>query len=188
MKKSMLALAVVFASFGAQANDFSGSRIGAGYNLTAGTYVSYELKGINYGHNSTGDGFNLTYGYDFNQMVGLNISYYETSGDKRRYDHYEFEGSSFLVDADIGWTFDMGGWSIKPYGAVGLGYHKMDVTRTSPSETVKSDSFSETGFLFGVGARAQFNNGAYLEVREDILIGVDHTDSSRFALIAGYKF
>ncbi|MEZ8861896.1 porin family protein [Vibrio sp. 10N.247.311.51] len=187
--KILLPLALSIASASAVANEFGGSRFGVGY---AWTGVDYDTSSTWY-DGDTGNGLALTYGYDFNRVVGMNLNYYQNEGSV---DKSEFSGSTFSMDLDIGWAFNLGHWSLKPYGAIGFGSHNQDIkefTGTSCSLGVCNDHFKESsvdgsGLSIGLGIRAQMNNGIFFELRDDALFVDSYSLAGRTSLIAGYKF
>ncbi len=190
MRKFVVLIALSLLISGqAFAKEFRGSRVGVGYGFTMGDYdnsndIWYDGK--------SGGGLALTYGYDFNRIVGLNINY---QGNKGTEDKSELNGTSSSFDLDIGWAMDFDSWYLKPYGAIGYGKHLQDIKQykgQSCSYGVCSDihsegSFNQSGLLIGLGLRAQLKNGAYIELRDDAIVTED-TLTGRTALIAGYKF
>ena len=190
MKNTILFLLLLpFASTSLMANEFNGSRIGAGFGWAAADYDSYST----WYDGRTGDGISVTYGYDFNRVVGLNINYQKNDG---TVDKSEFSGSTYSLDLDIGWAFTFDSWSLKPYGALGFGKHSQDIKQylgTSCSYGVCKHEFNEesidgSGLSLGFGVRAQMNNGLYVELRDDALLVDSDSISGRTALIGGYKF
>ena len=171
------------------AKEFRGSRVGIGYGFTMGDYDNWN--DIWYDGKS-GGGLALTYGYDFNRVVGLNINY---QGNKGTEDKSELSGTSSSFDLDIGWAMDFDSWYLKPYGAIGYGKHLQDVKQYKGhscsygvcSDIFHEDSFNEGGILIGVGFRAQLNNDVFFELRDDSIVGSDII-SGRTALLVGFRF
>ncbi|MDD9174450.1 porin family protein [Aliivibrio finisterrensis] len=152
-------------------NEFSGHRVGGGYSNTDMIFNNHSLD--------YGDGIKLEYGYDINQIFGLNASYQNNNGSKYGVD---LNSSALKVDSDIGYTFQLEGWSIKPYGAVGL-------ARVNAKESFGSDNYSykEMSLMGGMGARANFDMGLYTDLRYDFF-NVDNQDVDQLSLTVGYRF
>ena len=152
-------------------NEFSGHRVGGGYSNTDMIFNNHSLD--------YGDGIKLEYGYDINQIFGLNASYQNNNDSKYGVD---LNSSALKVDSDIGYTFQLEGWSIKPYGAVGL-------ARVNAKESFGSDNYSykEMSLMGGMGARANFDMGLYTDLRYDFF-NVDNQDVDQLSLTVGYRF
>lgn len=88
--------------------DFSGSRFGIGF--------SNSVEGINGSIYDAGQGLHLEYGYDFNKIVGLNLSYDTT--DLQAYIG-DIDSKTFKIGADIGYAFIFSSWALKPYASIG---------------------------------------------------------------------
>ncbi|WP_412179177.1 outer membrane beta-barrel protein [Vibrio coralliilyticus] len=71
-----------------------GHRVGLGFNKTSIEQVS--SPSIDY----SASGFKLEYGYEFNHIVGVNISYNKGSGDLLPF--VDSDNSTFKIDTDIG--------------------------------------------------------------------------------------
>ena len=153
-------------------NEFSGHRVGGGYSNTD---LIFDNHSFDYG-----DGIKLEYGYDINQIVGINASYQNNNESKFGTD---LNGSTFKIDSDIGYTFQLEGWSVKPYGAVGL-------ARTHEKWSYSdgdSDSYKDVSLMGGMGARANFDMGLYTDLRYDFF-NVDNQDVDQLSLTVGYRF
>ncbi|MUK75648.1 outer membrane beta-barrel protein [Aliivibrio fischeri] len=159
-------------------HDFSGSRIGIG---ASNTIISEN--NLDYG-----SGVKLEYGYEFNRIVGINLSYEANNGDLYSYynTHAEFEGSMLKVTSDLGYTFDFNKWTLKPYGIVGLAKYNEDGAIYAGSQSV-STSFSETNPVLGFGIRATLDFGLYLDLRSEY-IPVSNMELGQGSITAGYKF
>lgn len=154
-----------------EANEFSGHRVGGGYSNTD---LILDNRALDWG-----DGIKLEYGYDINQIVGINASYQNNNGSKHGID---LDGSTLKVDSDIGYTFQFEEWSVKPYGAVGLAR-----VNEKASYDGYSDSFKEISLMGGMGVRANLDMGLYTDLRYDFF-NVDHQDQDQLSLTVGYRF
>lgn len=172
MKKVILAVAISSLSFGAIANsDYTGHRVGAGLSGVTLSDHGFDLK--------MDTGFKLEYGYDINNIFGVNTSYAMNSKSALGVD-YDF--NAFKVDTDIGYTFDLGDLWLKPYGAVGLVFGNDKV-----SDNRDSISASETSLFLGMGLRAQSKMGVYADLRYDIN-SYDLVDVDSLSFTVGYRF
>ncbi|GEK14240.1 porin family protein [Aliivibrio fischeri] len=152
-------------------NEFSGHRIGGGYSNTE---LVFDNRGADWG-----DGIKLEYGYDINQIFGINASYQNNNGSKYGVD---LDGSTLKIDSDIGYTFKFEEWSVKPYGAVGLAR-----VNEKLSYDGHSDTFKEISLMGGMGVRANLNMGLYTDLRYDFF-NVDNQDQDQLSLTVGYRF
>ncbi len=162
--------------------DYSGHRVGLGF-------TSSEIDHLNsdFSNSDLGNGLKLEYGYDINRIVGVNISV-----DTSKYDEnywgigYESKVSAFKVDSDIGYAFLLDGFSIKPYGAVGIAHveNKQTIKDPSGSMTLKD---KETSLLLGTGVRANFDFGLYSDLRFNFIM-MDDYDIDQLSITFGYKF
>lgn len=152
-------------------NEFSGHRIGGGYSNTE---LVFDNRGADWG-----DGIKLEYGYDINQIFGINASYQNNNGSKYGVD---LDGSTLKIDSDIGYTFKFEEWSVKPYGAVGLARVNEKLSYDSIS-----DSFKEISLMGGMGVRANLNMGLYTDLRYDFF-NIDNQDQDQLSLTVGYRF
>ncbi|HEY7866705.1 MAG TPA: outer membrane beta-barrel protein, partial [Psychromonas sp.] len=64
-------LVVLFSAASVSADDFSGSRVGLGISQTD---LTVEDDGYEVWDDDYGNGFKLEYGYDFNRIVGFDVS------------------------------------------------------------------------------------------------------------------
>lgn len=172
MKKIILAVAISSLSFSALADSsYNGHRIGAGLSGVTLSDSGVDLK--------MDTGFKLEYGYDINNIFGVNASYAMNSKSDRGL-NYDF--NAFKVDTDIGYTFDLGDLWLKPYGAVGLAFGNDKV-----SDNTDSFSASETSLFLGMGLRAQSKMGVYADLRYDIN-SYDLVDANSLSFTVGYRF
>ncbi|GEA60430.1 porin family protein [Vibrio comitans] len=149
-----------------------GHRVGVGFSKT--TDVTFDDVDL-------GKGVKLEYGYEFNNIVGVNFSYAGFSDDVFG-GALKVDGSTFKLDTDLGYTFHFDNFAIKPYGAIG-------VVRLSEEWTVfgQKDSFDETTIFVGVGARATLFEHYYTDVRFEGFAS-DYSDYSQFSMTFGYRF
>ena len=144
----------------ALANSFeSQHRVGIGYNQTQIDF---------WGTDDTvdwGNGIKLEYGYEFNRIVGINVSYAANSDNESEEGiQIDIDGYKFQVDADIGYKFELDGFSLKPYGVLGLARHKEDNSFNFFGETW-NESYNDTSFVIGLGGRAEFGQHLYTDMR-----------------------
>lgn len=172
-------------STAAIANTFeSQHRIGLGYSST-------EMDGDFLGQSYTadmGNGIKLEYGYEFNQIVGVNVSYAKNK-DSESYNEVtaKVDGSTFQIDADIGYKFMFDGFAIKPYGVIGLARYNEKASLTY----VGSNSWNDINVVFGAGVRADIGQHFYSDIRVDITSYSDSfstMDYDKFSWTVGYKF
>ena len=90
---------------------------------------------------SSGMGYNLYGGYQFNRIVGVELGYNDYANYKNSDE--DLSPTSISVSANLGYTFDN---TIRPFVLAGLS--SVDLNASSGS---KFDDDSGTGFHFGVG-------------------------------------
>ncbi|CZF79648.1 hypothetical protein GCE9029_01580 [Grimontia celer] len=185
MKKAVLASTIFLLPFAAFANDYSGHRVGIGY-------VETEIENTVGSRVDWGTGFKLEYGYDINKIFGVNFSYNNTS-DSVNLQHQgqtilgaDQKRHTFKLDTDIGYTFDVRGFLIKPYGAIGIASYTENQDINVADNSSMSHSFSDTAVYFGGGVRASLPQGLYADIRADFLADDDMTD--QVSLSIGYRF
>lgn len=149
-----------------------GHRIGIGFSSTT------DVTGDDI---DVGKGVKLEYGYEFNNIVGINLSY-AGFGEDVFGGALKVEGSTFKLDTDLGYTFHFDNFAIKPYGAIG-------VVRLSEEWTVLSEkeSFDETTIFVGIGARGTLFEHYYTDVRFEGF-ATDYSDYAQFSMTFGYRF
>ena len=172
---SILLSGMLSATF-ACADQFTGLRMGAGLSQTSITAEEddYQLWKDDYG-----EGIKLEAGYDFNQMLGVAISY-ETN--RERIDGIRLRGESFKLSLDLGGAFPVQDSFIKPYAKLGLLYY---------SEQFSSGGeFDDDNLFIGIGIRFQqlpFYADLSLDYYQFADVFVD-TALTQTALTLGYKF
>jgi len=160
-------------------DDYSGHRIGGGFSST-------KLVDGGYGMD-WGKGLKVEYGYDFNQIVGVNVSYAKNKDDASSGgESFELDGSMFQVDADIGYAFRLDGFDIKPYGVIGLARANEELTFNGPNDSY-SISFKDTSVVMGFGGRLNLEFGLYADLRFD-LMNIDGIDTDQTSFTIGYTF
>lgn len=168
------------------ANTFeSQHRIGLGFSSTDATQY-YNDQSFTA---DVGNGIKIEYGYEFNQIVGLNISYAKNKDSVNYYDIVtaEIDGSSFQIDADIGYKFMLDGFAIKPYGVIGLARYSEE----SHLAGIEIDNWNDTNLVLGAGVRADIGQHFYSDLRIDITSyddGFNTLDYDKFSWTVGYKF
>ncbi|NOH30639.1 porin family protein [Vibrio mediterranei] len=179
MRKLVLATAIAAISTGAFANtDFSGHRVGIGAS-------SLEFSD-SLGSWNLGTGVKVEYGYDFNQIFGINVSYAWNQDDVYVpfYDEtLDYKARTLKIDTDIGYAFDLGqGW-IKPYGVVGLAFLGDEINTSNYGKITGNDS----SVYLGAGVRGQLDMGLYADLRVDLPMYGD-LDADYLSFTVGYKF
>lgn len=179
-------IATALLSTSAIANTFeSQHRIGLGYTSTDISHPSVD------GTADWGNGIKLEYGYEFNRIVGINASYGTNKDSDGAYGlNTKLEGTSIKFDTDIGYKFLLDGFSIKPYGAIGL-VHYSEKQTISYGQASASDTWNDTNFFIGTGVRAEFGHNIYTDLRFDFTYfdnEVIELDYDQFSFTVGYKF
>ncbi|MDG3087210.1 porin family protein [Vibrio hannami] len=179
MKKLAVAVLSTLSFSTIAMDDFSGHRAGIGYS-------SLDFSDLDATYDA-GNGFKLEYGYDFNRILGLNVSYEKNSDKVSEYGFSsEIDGGSFKIDTDIGYAFQLDQFSVKPYGAIGFTRYKEEIT-LSYGDYSYSEKYNDSAIHLGIGARAQFDAGVYADMRFD-LTSIDSMDADYFSFTVGYKF
>ncbi len=165
------------AAYAKSHEDFSGHRVGIGSSATILSDSSVDY----------GSGIKFEYGYDINRIVGINVSYEKNSDTVSGYSYsVDLDGSMFKVTSDIGYAFNFNKWSLKPYGVVGIAKYSEDGVIQSGANSVNT-TFDETNPVIGVGVRATFDFGLYVDLRSEY-IPVTDMELSQGAVTIGYKF
>ncbi|MEH0742790.1 porin family protein [Vibrio cholerae] len=175
---NLLALTSVLAT-GSVLADIQGHRIGVGFNNT-------KIEDALYDEDYKVSGLKLEYGYEFNSIVGINLSY--TKGKETFYEYFESDTSTLKIDADIGYTFQLdNSLAIKPYAAIGL----VKLKEKFNAFDYPIDSWSDNALFVGLGTRATFAEHFYADLRLDYMNLDDDGDDifvDQFSLTFGYKF
>lgn len=152
----------------------NGHRVGIGFtNTTDVTYDDVKL----------GTGLKLEYGYEFNNIVGINLSYSGFGDDVYTlFGNANIDGSTFKLDTDLGYTFHFEQWALKPYLAIGIAH-----VREEFSNFLVSEKYSDTNLFLGIGARATIMEHYYTDLRIEG-IGTDFGDYGQFSMTFGYRF
>ena len=186
MKKLLLSMLLcgILSATSVLADAFTGPRIGVGISDTSMTYEGddYELWRYDYGR-----GFKLEYGYDFNQMIGIGISY-ETNDDT--IEGGELQGQATKLSFDLGAAFPIRNafpihyTFLKPYAKLGLMYYSEESSRWG--------EFDDDNIFVGFGGRFQSNH-FYADLSLDYYLFDDEfayldIGLTQTALTVGYKF
>jgi hypothetical protein len=151
-----------------QARNYSGHRVGVG--IVDAQYVSESV-------------IKFEYGYEFNGIAGFNLSG-SSHGENIGNTELKYEGIYTQISTDLGYTFDLRGFNLKPYVLLGL----MNI-----SESVTIDNDSSIAFQGGIGVRATLDFGIYADLSikntnlDDFSVFTDR-DGTESALTIGYKF
>ncbi len=152
-----------------KADDYSGWRIGGGYDAV----YSADLSGV-------GHGIRFEGGYEFNRIVGITVAQsFVDGGTAGKYDHDYINSSS--VAAEFGYTWSFSGFDMKLYDSIGIAYSS-------------TDSTSNSSFYSRAGVRFTLDNGIYI----DPSIAIQNVDDPSWdgwqeeaitlSITAGYKF
>ncbi|MFS1985310.1 porin family protein [Vibrio breoganii] len=152
----------------------NGHRVGIGFSTTHDvTYDDLKL----------GTGVKLEYGYEFNDIFGINVSYAGFSDSESDYGlTLDVDGSTLKLDTDIGYTFHFDSFAIKPYGAIGIVRHSEEWKFLGQKE-----KYDDTNVFIGIGARATIKNHYYTDIRFEGY-ATDYADYSQFSMTFGYRF
>ena len=163
------------------AEDVSGHRIGAGISNTEETLLNSDEHDL-------GNGIKLEYGYEFNKVLGINLSYAQNNNENIYFQGYseKVNGTTYQIDSDIGYAFQFDGFSIKPYGILGFATYKEKYSGELNSMPFQYNS-KDTSVVFGVGVRANFSKTIYADLRSQYLI-LDDSDLNQISLTIGYLF
>lgn len=165
------------------ATDFSGFRLGGGFSSTSlevednSGYTTYD--------DDYGNGFKIESGYDFNHIVGINVSY-ETNNET--IDNWDIEGENIKLSADIGYAFPISQVFLKPYGKIGFVSYSEE--QSYGDYQVEAD---DSSIFVGIGLRFQSNH-FYADLSLDAYTFEDYDNDDydlafvQTALTAGYKF
>ncbi|WP_375320069.1 porin family protein [Aliivibrio logei] len=174
--KSLLA-ASLLSSTALYANVLEGHRVGLGFNSTSIDDIAFD------GKYST-SGLTLAYGYDINDIIGINVSLNKGSGTDFPFD---IDTSTFKFDTDIGYTFHMQNASIKPYGVLGFAKFKEEASAFG----LDAWKWNDSTIFVGIGTRATFNHHFYTDLRLDFINlkeSGDNIFADQFSFTVGYKF
>ena len=162
--------------------DYSGHRIGLGFTASEIDHLNSD-----YSNSDLGNGLKIEYGYDINRIVGVNISIDTSKDDESYYGlSYDSKVSTFKIDSDIGYAFLLDGFSIKPYGAIGVARVEEKLTLKEPGDSITLKD-KENSLLLGTGVRANFDFGLYSDLRFNFIM-MDDYDIDQFSITFGYKF
>lgn len=152
----------------------NGHRVGIGFSTTHDV-TDEDLK--------LGTGVKLEYGYEFNDILGINVSYAGYSDSESSYGlSLDVDGSTVKLDTDIGYTFHFNNFTLKPYGAIGVVRHTEEWTFLGQKE-----KYDDTTVFIGVGARATIKDHYYTDIRFEGF-ATDYSDYSQFSMTFGYRF
>jgi len=174
MKKLVLCLAVTaaFSSITSASEVFEGARVGLGY-----THMEVEDENM-------GNGFKAELAYDFNKILGTNISYEQSSD---RIENIDVDTQIIKLGADLGYAFPLQKAFLKPYIKIGYQFYDMQL--------LNLDIVEDDDLYYGLGLRFQYQHFyADLsfdksEIKSD-LSGLTNisADATQTALTVGYKF
>ncbi|KHT62498.1 hypothetical protein RJ45_16900 [Photobacterium gaetbulicola] len=136
-------------------------RLGVGYSST-----DFEALGVSFGY---GNGIKLEYGYDFNQIAGMHVSYEQNKDGI-------LKGDTLKLGGDIGYTFEFDEASIKPF--ISGGFYSYE-----------ENFYDDSGLYWGLGARATYKN-FYIDLRQDFFEMKDQgisVDMEQFAVTLGIR-
>lgn len=153
MKKFVVAVVALGFTFGAQASDGAGFRLGfqdlrSDLNLKGGNVVDTTYKA---------DLSGIELGYDFNKVAGVSATYSKGDGDLGDYKDYRIAG-------EFGYDFNLipDYLRLKPYGSIG--YEKTDIDGPVNTLTMTPLDMSMSGLSVGAGVRATVMKYGYIGV------------------------
>ncbi|NOH99134.1 porin family protein [Vibrio sp. 99-70-13A1] len=175
-------IALITASSTFANSHYQGHRVGLGFSSG-----ELETTTVNNVTSDLGSGIKVEYGYDFNRIVGINVSL-EQNKDDATFGNttYKSELTNYKIDADIGYAFFLDGFNIKPYGVIGLAHIK-HTDKVNTSRGSYSYTTNDTSVLLGTGIRADLSMGLYTDLRFQFAI-LDDYDVNQMSLTVGYKF
>lgn len=160
---------------------YQGHRIGLGYSSGEETFLNSDKY-------DAGDGLRLEYGYDFNHIIGLNLSVSKnkiTEGIPGLIS-IDYDSTNYQIDTDIGYAFQFEGVSVKPYGLLGFSKYKEKQTLNFIDSPV-SETYKDSAVVVGFGVRTTFLENVYADLRTQYLI-LEDSDLRQISLTVGYKF
>lgn len=169
----LLLTAPIFSLSAFASTDYNGHRVGLGYNKVTDVTYGYDTY-------TRGTGMKLEYGYDFNHIAGINVSFASHSDS---YYGFELDGMTFKVDTDLGYAFDINeDFTVKPYGTIGLASLAEDYSYMG-----YGTSANEATLFLGAGVRANIGSHLYTDMRIE-WAAYEQVDIDVFSLTFGYKF
>lgn len=187
LKTSIIAIAILSAAPGAMAKQkqakwdrFEGPRLEAGYSKAQTTEdgQTYDL----------GKGIHIGYGYDLNKIVSFNIGVDKTATEDYR---GELELLAIKAGVDLGYAFVWDKFAIKPYVSLGGVYGRSETSFTMVdgwgNTTEETYTYDETAIFGGVGVRAVFRNGVYVDLKSEAA-KFNNADIIQQSVNIGYKF
>lgn len=159
-------------------NAYQGPRVGLGVSYLSDRYID------------TDTGFKLEGGYDFNRIVGFNLSYEESGYDYYGYQRGSVDYSTVKLGADLGYAFPLSpSVSLKPY--ISLGFHRTtEDERWCSSKSCYSANYSDTNTYYGIGIRLTADM-FYINVSNEVLkfdVGPYRYEPDQIAVTVGLKF
>ena len=161
-------------------------------------------------HAGINSGFKLI-GYDFNEVIGINLSTYSSRGHVPSSGEWEYidcpegetdcqysgisdqwESDSYLLDVEVGHVFTSGNFHLKPYVFVGGEYTKISGNKSTQlawgshgDNAIVNEGYSEDEFagVYGFGIRADYRHDLYVNLKS-----VSNSDYIETEVIFGWKF
>lgn len=216
MKKTLIVLTItsIFATSTVIADEHSGWRVGGGYisnsSSVSGSYKEIDNNQVetHTGEAQAEDGFFIEGGYDFNKIIGVkftasktgfNATDDDTGNNQTNLDDYKADTKSLSISSDIGYTFNVGNFDIKPYGEVGYQTSTHEVVYTDyygSGSDVDEFTAGSSGAIYGLGVRATYNDNWYSDLnlmKFDTSAEIDDRydtsiDNAQLRISLGYKF
>ena len=193
----IIALTTLMAPIADADEDGSGAYIGLGFGSTAyvdSGFVEEEQNEDELG--SVDSGFKIYGGYQFNQIIGLELSYTDygefTAGD------YTHASKSANISANLGYSFLDG--QLRPFSLLGFGYLKNSFPHRDNTPSIDEDDFAfHLGLgldytpkgLGGVGFRLAYEGNSFSYDVDSNASTKDDTYRQAFGILylgAHYKF
>ena len=225
MKKSILSFSFITVSVFSTpllANDFqSGWRLGAGYADNQGSFGSTGDYADNDSYDSEGlESVIIEGGYEFNKIAGIKLSYAQGGVDTSSKVHgpdgsYVENGANHDIktlsfSTDVGYTFQIAQFDIKPYAELGVFASNIESYGTSQNYNQDSEFLGEMqtfneltlhrGAFAGIGVRTTWRNGVYLDINaltydsgytissDEYFAGDFYDDKITYRATIGWKF
>lgn len=155
-------------------NNYAGPRVGLGISYLSDRYID------------TDTGFKLEGGFDFNRIVGVNLSY-EDSGYDYKYGSLDY--STIKLGTDLGYAFPLSqSVSLKPY--VSLGFHRTTEDHNwCERKHCYHSSYTDTNTYYGIGMRLTADM-FYINVSNEVLkldVGNYRYEPDQIAVTVGLK-
>ncbi|MGF1747856.1 outer membrane beta-barrel protein [Vibrio cionasavignyae] len=174
MKKlTIIAFTLGLTSGSVFANDTSGWRLGGGIGEFTSS-MSLDNSDELLKDSDAKTSYVLEAGYEFNDIIGLKLALQsgewhnnvaQKNGEYTGKNIQEFK--TLMITTDVGYTFELGNFDIKPYGELG-GFAtngSSNLERHYPDRTeTRNGIYQGHGIVYGLGTRITYNNNFYTDL------------------------